>query len=99
MGAWIETGRYLYLFGCKVMSLPTWERGLKPSSVFAATGRAESLPTWERGLKRLIADRAILVQYVAPHVGAWIETISVAVMPTAASDVAPHVGAWIETQK
>ena len=34
---------------------------------------------------------------VAPHVGAWIETLfmySIAVTP----NVAPHVGAWIETQ-
>ncbi len=33
---------------------------------------------------------------VAPHVGAWIETvvISVEFIP---GGVAPHVGAWIET--
>ena len=34
---------------------------------------------------------------VAPHVGAWIETVAnTAGMPAPA--VAPHVGAWIETR-
>ena len=34
---------------------------------------------------------------VAPHTGAWIETVIGAVM-IEASKVAPHTGAWIETQ-
>ena len=35
--------------------------------------------------------------FVAPHTGAWIETIpSPALIPQPA--VAPHTGAWIETQ-
>ena len=35
---------------------------------------------------------------VAPHVGAWIETLSLVLFyrPVA---VAPHVGAWIETMR
>ena len=33
---------------------------------------------------------------VAPHVGAWIETLQVAHIPIS-RQVAPHVGAWIET--
>ena len=33
---------------------------------------------------------------VAPHAGAWIETMSAGAM-VGASFVAPHVGAWIET--
>ena len=36
-----------------------------------------------------------LVIDVAPHVGAWIETISQSLMETDHT-VAPHVGAWIE---
>ena len=35
---------------------------------------------------------------VAPHVGAWIETLSLQSSP-AALFVAPHVGAWIETTR
>ena len=33
---------------------------------------------------------------VAPHVGAWIETYCLGVVP-GTMPVAPHVGAWIET--
>ena len=33
---------------------------------------------------------------VAPHAGAWIETI-VRAAPSEIKDVAPHAGAWIET--
>ena len=33
---------------------------------------------------------------VAPHVGAWIETVMLA-LALALMGVAPHVGAWIET--
>jgi len=33
---------------------------------------------------------------VAPHAGAWIETITEGVTSDG-SDVAPHAGAWIET--
>ena len=35
---------------------------------------------------------------VAPHAGAWIETVGD--VPTPKTDkVAPHAGAWIETRK
>jgi len=53
-----------------------------------------SRPTRARGLKRLpafVPDR----QEVAPHAGAWIETLKVTAVTSAA--VAPHAGAWIET--
>ena len=33
---------------------------------------------------------------VAPHVGAWIETIKTVIVRPYIT-VAPHVGAWIET--
>ena len=55
-----------------------------------------SLPTWERGLKPEGYRPSDSVIYVAPYVGAWIETLHW-------SDgnhrfaVAPYVGAWIET--
>ena len=50
---------------------------------------------WVRGLKHiLVAD--IAYYYVAPYVGAWIETFACArfLYPVV---VAPYVGAWIET--
>ena len=34
---------------------------------------------------------------VAPHVGAWIETVVALMLMVSVSMVAPHVGAWIET--
>ena len=36
-------------------------------------------------------------KYVAPHVGAWIETAK-DLNESDSVTVAPHVGAWIETQ-
>ena len=38
------------------------------------------------------------VFHVAPHVGAWIETLRTKYILTG-HVVAPHVGAWIETKK
>ena len=35
---------------------------------------------------------------VAPHAGAWIETVSIP-RPRRRDRVAPHAGAWIETYK
>ena len=35
---------------------------------------AVSHPTWVRGLKLLIAFRIFFITFVAPYVGAWIET-------------------------
>ena len=35
--------------------------------------------------------------FVAPRVGAWIETLLIHMGYRAENDVAPRVGAWIET--
>ena len=51
---------------------------------------------WERGLKLKIYKTLIKVSLVAPHVGAWIETITTHLKENT-KWVAPHVGAWIET--
>ena len=78
-----------------LLSLPMWERGLKPSR--RATNRSATSRSpcgsvdWNQAE---VAQRR--QQTVAPHVGAWIETVltdSVIKFRT----VAPHVGAWIET--
>ena len=55
-----------------------------------------SLPAWERGLK---PDRSLdppLLLFVAPRVGAWIETCRYSPLARGIN-VAPRVGAWIET--
>jgi len=49
-----------------------------------------------RGLKHWEKRRQILLEVVAPRVGAWIETLNLA-NPDENPVVAPRVGAWIET--
>ena len=51
---------------------------------------------WVRGLKPSDMYFTPFVAYVAPHVGAWIETRIFRDIRSE-RDVAPHVGAWIET--
>ena len=55
-----------------------------------------SRPTWARGLKQQKIDTQNLEDWVAPHVGAWIETFF-DYQAQERKKVAPHVGAWIET--
>ena len=58
--------------------------------------RNVSLPMRERGLKPRLGGSEMAVLGVAPHAGAWIETLS-ALNPCNTTKVAPHAGAWIET--
>ena len=60
-------------------------------------GRRVSLPTRERGLKPLILAAQCTQRQVAPHAGAWIETIK-STITKMHMVVAPHAGAWIETR-
>ena len=76
------------------MSLPMWERGLKHqirlknrairrrSPCGSVDWNVAGLPSW-------------LLNAVAPHVGAWIETCETNIIDVD-DVVAPHVGAWIE---
>ena len=50
VGAWIETPRCIVQLP-KTLSLPMWERGLKPANNYTVNSLWESLPMWERGLK------------------------------------------------
>ena len=63
--------------------------------MFAEANVSLSRPTWARGLKPSTIFARIRA-WVAPHVGAWIETETLAAAAAKAA-VAPHVGAWIET--
>ena len=49
-----------------------------------------------RGLKQVLLLQNLNRNKVAPHAGAWIETISRFVYHDP-EYVAPHAGAWIET--
>ena len=52
--------------------------------------------TQVRGLKHYSPTSLLLVNSVAPHAGAWVETYRLAHRQIA-KNVAPHAGAWIET--
>ena len=56
----------------------------------------KSHPVWVRGLKLRKKTPLIREVFVAPRVGAWIET-ECTKQQRRAEIVAPRVGAWIET--
>ena len=62
----------------------------------AAPYVAQSPPTRGRGLKPLMQAEMTKAIAVAPHAGAWIETL-IAGKRRPSRWVAPHAGAWIET--
>ena len=57
-------------------SHPTWVRGLKRQKYADIVSEDESHPTWVRGLKLWGGGTLEQAIYVAPYVGAWIETWS-----------------------
>ena len=65
-------------FWMKLLSLPSWERGLKFYRFCPKTSSLPSLPSWERGLKYILANNISHPIDVAPLVGAWIEMSPVA---------------------
>ena len=50
VGAWIEIS-FRFVVYAVIMSLPSWERGLKFLDLCQSRCIAKSLPSWERGLK------------------------------------------------
>ena len=56
-----------------LLSLPSWERGLKSIITAIAIPLFLSLPSWERGLKYKNKGKHYSLPFVAPFVGAWIE--------------------------
>ena len=56
-----------------------------------------SHPVWVRGLKHAREILSDNPSYVAPRVGAWIETDDTSGFNPCQIQVAPRVGAWIET--
>ena len=57
-----------------------------------------SLPSWERGLKFAETQDHLILEGVAPLVGAWIEIYAL-MYEMKSGEVAPLVGAWIEILK
>ena len=75
---WVRGLKLLMLRSKRIAlkSHPMWVRGLKRKFDFYDVTERLSHPMWVRGLKHnlICVDYAIVV--VAPHVGAWIETLS-----------------------
>ena len=57
------------------MSHPMWVRGLKQNLKNLLVNLLTSHPMWVRGLKHEIQLHLVTLIFVAPHVGAWIETM------------------------
>ena len=74
VGAWIETCVVVIQGPSAILSLPSWERGLKRTDVHIILPDPVSLPSWERGLKPIVCALLCMWHVVAPFVGAWIET-------------------------
>ena len=83
------------IFCAILLSLLSWERGLKLSQLLHHCQEALSLLSWERGLKYHTEIAYQQFYHVAPLVGAWIEIDGGYSKPKDTS-VAPLVGAWIE---
>ena len=95
VGAWIEILLIRAVWPGHLLSLPSWERGLKslatlPSVVVLAV--APLVGAWIEIGERLHGEA---LRRVAPLVGAWIEIIK-PTRTTPSCTVAPLVGAWIE---
>ena len=83
-------------FWAKLLSLPSWERGLKPESHALLSKAFPVAPLVGAWIETAGSKGFPTLSGVAPLVGAWIETLYV-VRHTNHSHVAPLVGAWIET--
>ena len=85
-------------FACspKMMSLPTWGRGLKHGHWDAGHCSAVVAPYMGAWIETHLKYKLEIRKKVAPYMGAWIETEeNRAALKTIF--VAPYMGAWIET--
>ena len=95
MGAWIETQIRTSERERKKVA-PRVGRGLKHWQQYILETCKLSPLAWGRGLKHYLNGRTLVLQNVAPRVGAWIETNGYG-LNISTINVAPRVGAWIET--
>ena len=75
-GAWVETGRPADASATERVSRPMRARGLKHNEGgdIKVTARM-SRPMRARGLKLVAAQLVVVEVVVAPHAGAWVETL------------------------
>ncbi len=95
-GAWIETELVQSYIDERRASPLTQGRGLKLYQCAVQQTTPRSPLTQGRGLKLPFEAASIDINAVAPHAGAWIETLKYWA-EQADGAVAPHAGAWIET--
>ena len=76
-GAWIETEHRHVLLETAKLSRLTQARGLKRLATGMNDARPTSRLTQARGLKQAWLAQRRLSCLVAPHAGAWIETLKV----------------------
>jgi len=69
---------------------------LKHEVLDSLPDNCESPLTQGRGLKQKHQRACPSAAQVAPHAGAWIETLYIG-QDSSQAYVAPHAGAWIET--
>ena len=84
MGVWIET-LWVYKIEVKNMSRPTWACGLKLNIKAIKWNRQASRPTWACGLKLYFFSHFLNLSMVTPHMGVWIETLTVLPMASRVS--------------
>ena len=85
-------------FWRKLLSLPSWERGLKFDVATGNSKTAEVAPLVGAWIEITSETIPSPVNIVAPLVGAWIEIVYCSVTILLCT-VAPLVGAWIEISK
>ena len=66
VGAWIEIGVINYSSHSPLMSLPSWERGLKFRRITSDRIVIVSLPSWKRGLKYLSNHQPLRTEQSLP---------------------------------
>ena len=69
---------------------------MKPVDSISVKKIMSSPPTRGRGLKPSKEEILARAHAVAPHAGAWVETLA-AILASFLGYVAPHAGAWVET--
>ena len=65
------------IFCAILLSLLSWERGLKFMASQSLISTVKSLLSWERGLKFFLSCHFLTALVVAPLVGAWIEIVNI----------------------
>ena len=94
MGAWIEMSLRAPPF-VLILSLPTWERGLKFCMLSYFHKGVYVAPYMGAWIEIVVVSLRCYRCDVAPYMGAWIEILAT-MMLWRQLMVAPYMGAWIE---